>query len=86
MTMASEDENGALYWGGGDGYRSAAIETTGYALLALMANGDLANAGQAAKWLVGQRNALGGYDSTQDTVVSLQGLASFTAKVGSTSK
>ena len=81
MTMASEDENGALYWGGGDGYRSAAIETTGYALLALMAYGDLANAGQAAKWLVGQRNALGGYDSTQDTVVSLQGLASFTTKV-----
>ena len=83
MTMASEDENGALYWGGGDGYRSAAIETTGYALLALMAYGDLANAGQAAKWLVGQRNALGGYNSTQDTVVSLQGLASFTAEVGS---
>ena len=81
MTMASEDENGALYWGGGDGYRSAAIETTGYALLALMAYGDLANAGQAAKWLVGQRNALGGYNSTQDTVVSLQGLASFTTKV-----
>ena len=81
MTMANEDENGVLYWGGGDGYRSAAIETTGYALLALMASGDLANAGQGAKWLVGQRNALGGYDSTQDTVVSLQGLASFTTKV-----
>ena len=81
MTMAEEDATGALYWGGGHGYRSAAIETTGYALLALMASGDLANAGQAAKWLVGQRNALGGYDSTQDTVVSLQGLASFTTKV-----
>ena len=83
MTMAEEDATGALYWGGGHGYRSAAIETTGYALLTLMVNDDLANAGQAAKWLVGQRNALGGYDSTQDTVVSLQGLASFTAEVGS---
>ncbi len=83
MTMAEEDANGALNWGGGHGYRSAAIETTGYALLTLLAHDDLANAGQAAKWLVGQRNALGGYDSTQDTVVSLQGLASFTAEVGS---
>ena len=82
MTMAQEDANGALYWGGEQGYRSAAIETTGYALLALMLNGDLENAGQAAKWLVGQRNALGGYDSTQDTVVSLQALAAFTAEVG----
>ncbi len=81
MTMAEEDANGALYWPGGHGFQSAAIETTGYALLALMANDDLANASQAAKWLAGQRNAYGGFGSTQDTVVSLQALAEFSTKV-----
>ena len=81
MTMAEEDTNGALYWSGGRGFQSAAIETTGYALLALMANDDLANASQAAKWLAGQRNAFGGFGSTQDTVVSLQALAAFSTRV-----
>ena len=81
MTMAEEDAAGALYWNGGQGIGSAAIETTGYALLALMANGDLVNASQAAKWLAGQRNALGGFGSTQDTVVSLQALSVFSTKV-----
>ena len=81
MNMAEEDANGALYWPGGHGFQSAAIETTGYALLALMANDDLANASQAAKWLAMQRNAYGGFGSTQDTVVSLQALAEFSTKV-----
>ena len=81
MAMANEDADGALYWGGGHGAHTAAIETTGYALLALLANNDDFNASQAAKWLVGQRNALGGYGSTQDTVVSLQALAAHSARV-----
>ena len=81
LSMANEDATGALYWGGADGHGSAAIETTGYALLALMANDDFANASQAAKWLAGQRNAYGGFGSTQDTVVSLQALAAFSTKV-----
>ena len=78
----------AIYWGGGvpgivpkyGGRRppqSAAIETTGYALLALVERGDLVNAGRAAKWLAGQRNAYGGFGSTQDTVVGLQALTAF---------
>ena len=95
MSMAQVDDNGALYWGGGGpavgpnpttgsvpghGNQSAAIETTGYALLALLKHEDLPSASRAAKWLVGQRNALGGFGSTQDTVVSLQGLTAFSAK------
>ena len=57
MSMAQTDDNGALYWGGGAvgpypadhrserlGNQSAAIETTGYALLALLHHGDLASA------------------------------------------
>ena len=94
MSMAQEDENGALYWGGdgppaqdypspGHGNRSAAIETTGYALLALTEHGDLVSSSRAARWLAGQRNALGGFGSTQDTIVSLNALTSLSARVRS---
>ncbi len=87
MALAQMDGD-AIYWAGGgsgivpkyDGRRppqSAAIETTGYALLALVERGDLVNAGRAAKWLAGQRNAYGGFGSTQDTVVGLQALTAF---------
>ena len=94
--MARVDDNGALYWGGGGlpvepnpttgqvprhGNQSAAIETTGYALLALLHHEDLVSASRTAKWLVGRRNALGGFGSTQDTVVSLHGLTTFSTKV-----
>ena len=94
MSMAREDENGALFWGEegppiqdypspGHGNRSASIETTGYALLALTEHGDLVSASRAARWLAGQRNALGGFGSTQDTIVSLNALTSLSASVRS---
>ena len=54
--------------------RTAAIETTAYALMALNLHKDNLDAGKAAKWLVAQRNAYGGYGSTQDTVVALEAL------------
>ena len=73
MGMAADDDNG-LYWDG-----SAPVETTGYATLALLEHGDLIGAGRAARWLVEQRNAFGGYGSTQDTVVGLQALTAFAA-------
>ena len=67
-------EGDELYWDG-----AAAVETTGYATLALLERGDGINAGRAARWLVKQRNAFGGYGSTQDTVVGLQALTGFAA-------
>ena len=63
-----------LHWDG-----AAAVETTGYAMLALLERGDRINASRAARWLVEQRNAFGGYGSTQDTVVGLQALIRFAA-------
>lgn len=57
--------------------RSADIETTAYATLALGLHGDSFSAASAAKWLVSQRNAYGGYGSTQDTVVALQALTEY---------
>ena len=77
MSMAVADGDG-LYWDG-----AAAVETTGYATLALLELSDRINAGRAARWLVKQRNAFGGYGSTQDTVVGLQALIGFAANARS---
>ena len=90
LEMAIRDENG-LHWevpaiqpaprtgriGVGT---STAVENTGYAVLALLEHGDRINAAEAARWLVTQRNAFGGYSSTQDTVVGLQALIQFSVE------
>jgi CD109 antigen len=60
--------------------KSVAVEATGYATLALVQRGDAFNASRAAKWLVSQRNAYGGYGSTQDTVVALQALTEYSGE------
>ena len=86
MAMAVAGEDGLSWPGVGpaagsyDNHRgsgSASVETTGYAVLALLERGDLLNAGRAAKWLTTKRNSFGGFDSTQDTVVALQALSAF---------
>ena len=87
MSMAILDGNG-LHWGNvptpvykkgkpNRPGRNAAVETTGYAMLALLEQGDRVSASSAARWLVSQRNAFGGFGSTQDTVVGLQALIQF---------
>ena len=72
LAVAGDD---GLHWNG-----PASVETTGYALLALLERGDAINAANAARWLATQRNAFGGYGSTQDTVVGLQGLIEYAAQ------
>ncbi|XP_053147686.1 C3 and PZP-like alpha-2-macroglobulin domain-containing protein 8 isoform X2 [Hemicordylus capensis] len=56
---------------------SAEVEMTAYALLTYTALGDVASALPVVKWLSQQRNALGGFSSTQDTCVALQALAEY---------
>uniref|UniRef100_A0A3B3SVN2 Complement C4B (Chido/Rodgers blood group) n=1 Tax=Paramormyrops kingsleyae TaxID=1676925 RepID=A0A3B3SVN2_9TELE len=51
------------------------VETTGYALLAALANKDLEWADSAACWLSKQENYGGGFRSTQDTIVALEALS-----------
>jgi CD109 antigen len=63
--------------------RSASIETTAYAALALIQGGDTFNSSRAAKWLVSKRNANGGYGSTQGTVVTLQALSQYSTNARS---
>jgi hypothetical protein len=86
-----EEENNTVFWNSdnnmiSDGddfegwrysYNSHTIETTGYALIALNKHGghrDTVN--KAVKYLLDHRSGLGGFFSTQDTVVAFQALAS----------
>ena len=82
VAMAIRDDTG-LHWERPQGQlstgrtgtgTSTAVENTGYAILALLEHGDRTNASEAIHWLVTQRNAFGGFYSTQDTVVGLQAL------------
>lgn len=82
LEMGTRDDNG-LHWdastpqsnSGRSGWAtSTAVENTGYAVLALLEHGDRINALDAVRWLISQRNAYGGYRSTQDTIVGLQAL------------
>ncbi|NXX86073.1 A2ML1 protein, partial [Urocolius indicus] len=61
---------------------SVDVELTGYVLLALLSKpnvtmSDLNTAAGIVAWLTRQQNAYGGFSSTQDTVVALQGLAKY---------
>uniref|UniRef100_A0A1I8HNJ2 Alpha-macroglobulin n=1 Tax=Macrostomum lignano TaxID=282301 RepID=A0A1I8HNJ2_9PLAT len=64
------------YWPGG-GDADGSVETTGYALLTALARADFQTAAPALRWLSGRQGDLGGFHSTQDTVVGLQAMAQF---------
>lgn len=60
--------------------QSADLEITAYILLAKLSNfqqRDLSKIIEISKWINSQRNSLGGFYSTQDTVVALDALAEF---------
>lgn len=57
------------------------IEITSYGLLALLEAGLYGDALPIVKWLVNQRNELGGFQTTQDTFVGLQALSKFAERV-----
>uniref|UniRef100_A0A3P9L213 C3 and PZP like alpha-2-macroglobulin domain containing 8 n=1 Tax=Oryzias latipes TaxID=8090 RepID=A0A3P9L213_ORYLA len=56
---------------------SAEVEMTAYGLLTYTLLGDVGSALPVVKWLSQQRNALGGFSSTQDTCVALQALSEY---------
>ncbi|XP_029610469.1 CD109 antigen [Salmo trutta] len=63
--------------------RSADIEMAAYLLLSLHKLSRLEEGFSLMKWLSQQRNYLGGYSSTQDTVIALQALSEYAAYSGS---
>lgn len=60
--------------------RNINIEITSYAILSLLDNNLTDAAWPAMKWLVNQRNDLGGFVGSQDTVIGLQALIEFAKK------
>ncbi|XP_053314791.1 CD109 antigen-like [Spea bombifrons] len=66
---------------------SSDIETAAYALLSHYRQNRISEGIPIMRWLSQQRNHLGGYSSTQDTVMALQALAQFmsVASTGETS-
>ncbi|KAM9551472.1 CD109 antigen isoform 1-T1 [Salvelinus alpinus] len=63
--------------------RSADIEMAAYLLLSLHKLSRLEEGFSLMKWLSQQRNYLGGYSSTQDTVIALQALSEYAVYSGS---
>jgi len=64
----------------GDGHGSSTeVEGTAYAVLSLVRGGDVSSAYPGARYLLLQRNARGGFRSTQDTVVALEALGAYAA-------
>lgn len=66
--------------------QSSSVEITSYAILSFLTRGrleDISTANSAARWLTTQRNALGGFYSTQDTAVALDALTRYQSKVSS---
>ncbi|XP_071846855.1 complement C3-like [Apostichopus japonicus] len=86
-----DEENGLRYWTADASslsdsskpywYRvrpsAISVETTGYALLAQLALGDVAYSHSIVKWLSKQQNYGGGFASTQDTIIALQALSEY---------
>ncbi|XP_031703694.1 CD109 antigen-like [Anarrhichthys ocellatus] len=89
LSRRADYRDGVRMWGSSAGLeshdwqtRSAQIEMASYVLLALYWRGSLVEAIEILKWLSEQRNHLGGYGTTQDTVVALQALAVYAAFSG----
>ncbi|XP_018096068.1 CD109 antigen isoform X1 [Xenopus laevis] len=87
LNSRTRNNGGLMYWStttGASNYwqpPSADIETAAYALLSHCQQNRIAEGVPIMNWLVQQRNNLGGYSSTQDTIMALQALAQFMAVI-----
>jgi uncharacterized protein YfaS (alpha-2-macroglobulin family) len=80
MTQAQANETGKLFWktdSKNDFITSKDVETAAYNILTLVKLGNLPDALKVTKWLATQRNSYGGFKSTQDTMVALQALSTY---------
>lgn len=56
------------------------VEITAYALLTMVLS-ESAECLPILKWLLNQRNDKGGFEGTQDTIIGIEALATFAAKI-----
>ncbi|XP_039994174.1 CD109 antigen-like isoform X2 [Xiphias gladius] len=89
LTRRADYTDGVMMWRSSAGLqshdwqpRAAQIEMASYVLLALFKRASLVEGIALLKWLSKQRNHLGGYRTTQDTVVALQALSYYAAFSG----
>lgn len=84
LDKSSKFENDLKWWSNMAKDHSNDIEVTSYILQSLVDSEEPGKLLPIIKWLVSQRNSLGGFDSTQDTVVGLQALIKFAEKYSAT--
>ncbi|XP_029981730.1 CD109 antigen-like [Sphaeramia orbicularis] len=89
LKTRAEKRDGAMMWRSSAGVeshgwqpRSAQVEMTSYLILTFFKRGSFLDGIDHLKWLSKQRSFLGGYGTTQDTVVALQALATYAAFSG----
>ncbi|KAG8013590.1 hypothetical protein GBF38_022041, partial [Nibea albiflora] len=89
LSRRADYRDGVMMWSSSAGQdshagkpRSAQIEMASYVLLANFIRGSLLESIELMKWLSRQRTHLGGFGTTQDTVVALQALAYYSAFSG----
>ncbi|XP_060938965.1 CD109 antigen-like [Limanda limanda] len=89
LTSRADYTDGVMMWASSAGLNSrdwqpysAQIEMASYVLLVLFKRASLLEGFALLKWLSKQRNHLGGFGSTQDTVVSVQALSYYAAFSG----
>ncbi|KAM4723448.1 CD109 antigen [Anableps anableps] len=89
LSKRAEYRDGVMMWTISRGLRSnnqqqrsAQIEMASYVLLVLFMRGNFLEGITLMKWLSTQRNYLGGFGTTQDTVVALQVLSYYAAFSG----
>uniref|UniRef100_A0A8C4RSL8 CD109 molecule n=1 Tax=Erpetoichthys calabaricus TaxID=27687 RepID=A0A8C4RSL8_ERPCA len=90
LNRRADKRGGSMFWSsppiGQAGWwqpRSSDIELAAYALLSHYTQVKITEGALVMKWLSQQRNHLGGYSSTQDTVIALQALSQFAANYSS---
>lgn len=92
LESKAENKNGQMYWEKAvpksdeknpwsHQPNSVNVEMSAYAMQAFVEAGRDGDAVPIMKWLVGQRNENGGFQSTQDTVVGLQALSKLATKI-----
>ena len=83
ISAANTTIPGKLFWTTGEQNKARDVEITAYNVLSLTLQDKLAEALEAIRWLASNRNAYGGFVSTQDTMVALQAISEYSLKIGS---
>ncbi|KAL2099143.1 hypothetical protein ACEWY4_005623 [Coilia grayii] len=90
LMRRADIRDGVVFWTSGDADltdswqpSSACIEMAAYVLLTLFKQGSIVESIELMKWLSRQRGPLGGFGSTQDTIIALEALSFYAVFSGS---